>query len=306
MSTAFADGLVLAWQGLGSGTVVVLRITTIVCVAWLLTRLLQRGVLALRMRVVSRIDDQEVAKRAETLGRVLRYVVAVVVGLVAFTLVLGEMGVSVAPILGAAGVVGLAVGFGAQSLVKDYFTGLFILLENQIRVGDVVDVGAHAGLVESVTLRHVQLRDIEGRVHFVPNGQIASVINLSRGHAYALIDVGVAYREELERVMALMRGVGASLAADPEFADRILEPMELLGVERWDNSAVVLRCRFKCKPLQQWGIRRAYLLRLKQAFDTAGVEIPFPHVTVYAGQDRDGRAPALPIALTRHRQVSGS
>lgn len=292
-----AEGKVL-WSELGSAATTGLRIVVIVIAAWILIGVLQRAIRAFRIRIASRLDDREAVKRAETLGRVFRYTVAVVVSLIAGMLVLGELGISVAPILGAAGVVGLAVGFGAQSLVKDYFTGFFILLENQIREGDVVKLGDHAGLVEVVTLRYVQLRDYDGNVHFVPNGQITTVVNLSRGFAQAVMDIGVAYRENTDAVMEVMRETGRAMREDPAFAPRILDDLEIAGVERWDDSAVVIRCRFKCVALEQWTVRREYLRRLKHAFDAAGIEIPFPHLTVYAGQDRDGRAPALPLRMT--------
>ncbi len=291
-----AEGQAL-WSGLGGVATTGLRILVIVIAAWILIGVLQRAIRAFRIRIASRFDDREAVKRAETLGRVFRYIVAVVVSLIAGMLVLGELGVSVAPILGAAGVVGLAVGFGAQSLVKDYFTGFFILLENQIREGDVVQLGDHSGLVEVVTLRYVQLRDYDGNVHFVPNGQITTVINLSRGFAQAVMDIGVAYRENTDAVMEVMRTVGREMRSDPGLAPRILDELEIAGVERWDDSAVVIRCRFKCVALEQWTVRREYLRRLKQAFDAAGIEIPFPHLTVYAGQDREGRAPALPLRM---------
>lgn len=288
------------WSEMSGATLVTVRIVVILVAAWILVAVLQRAIRAFRIRIASRLDDREAVKRAETLGRVFRYLVAVVVSLVAGMLVLGELGISVAPILGAAGVVGLAVGFGAQSLVKDYFTGFFILLENQIRQGDVVNLGGnHAGFVEEVTLRFVQLRDYDGRVHFVPNGQITSVINLTRGFSFAVIDAGVAYRENVDEVMALMREVGAAMRAEPEWGERLLEDLEMAGVEQWADSAVVIRCRFKCVPLQQWAVKREYLRRLKAAFDEAGIEIPFPHVTVYAGQDKAGRAPAVPVQLRR-------
>lgn len=292
-----AEGQAL-WSSLGGAATTGLRIVVIVIAAWILIGVLQRAIRAFRIRIASRFDDREAVKRAETLGRVFRYIVAVVVSLIAGMLVLGELGISVAPILGAAGVVGLAVGFGAQSLVKDYFTGFFILLENQIREGDVVKLGDHAGLVEVVTLRYVQLRDYDGHVHFVPNGQITTVVNLSRGFAQAVMDIGVAYRENTDAVMEVMREVGAQLREDPAFAPRILDALEIAGVERWADSAVVIRCRFKCVALEQWTVRREYLRRLKHAFDAKGIEIPFPHLTIYAGQDRDGRAPALPLRVT--------
>jgi small-conductance mechanosensitive channel len=302
MNESWIDSLARVWAGLGSAGLTGARIVAIIVVAWIVAGLLQRAIRAFRVRVASRMDDREAVKRAETLGRVFRYLVAVIVSLIAGMLVLGELGVSVAPILGAAGVVGLAVGFGAQSLVKDYFTGFFLLLENQIRQGDIVDVGGgHAGVVEQVTLRFVQLRDYDGRVHFVPNGEISSVVNLTRGYAQAVIDVGVAYRESIDEVVAVMRKVAGDLRADPAFAPRILDELEVAGVDQWADSAVVVRCRFKVAAGDQWSVRREYLKRLKDAFDAVGIEIPFPHVTVYAGQDKDGRAPVLPLELRRAR-----
>jgi small conductance mechanosensitive channel len=285
---------------MGGATTAALRITVILVVAWILTAVLQHAIRAFRIRVASRMEDRESVKRAETLGRVFRYLVAVVVTLVAGMLVLGELGISVAPILGAAGVVGLAVGFGAQSLVKDYFTGFFLLLENQISTGDIVQLsGDHAGFVEEVTLRYVRLRDYDGRVHFVPNGQIGSVINLTRGFSFAVLDIGVAYRENVDEVMAVMQDVARELHADAAFADKILDDMEMAGVDQWGDSAVVIKCRFKVVAMQQWAVKREYLRRLKNAFDARGIEIPFPHLTVYAGQAKDGGAPVLPVHLRR-------
>ena len=269
------------WASLGGAASTTLRIVVILVAAWLLIGVLQRAIRAFRVRIASRFDDREAVKRAETLGRVFRYVAAVVVSLIAGMLVLGELGISVAPILGAAGVVGLAVGFGAQSLVKEYFTGFFILLENQIRQGDVVKLDGHAGLVEVVTLRFVQLRDYDGNVHFVPNGSITTVVNMSRGFAQAVIDVGVAYRENTDEVVKVMRAVGREMRADVAYAARILDDLEVAGVERWDDSAVVIRCRFKVTPLEQWSVRREYLRRLKIAFDAVGIEIPFPQVSLH-------------------------
>lgn len=283
------------WASLGSAAISLSRIVLIVLAAWIAVLVLQRTIRTLRERIASRMDDRESAKRAETLGRVFRYLVAVVISLIAGILVLAELGVSVAPILGAAGVVGLAVGFGAQSLVKDYFTGFFLLLENQIRQGDVVKLGEHAGMVEVVTLRYVQLRDYDGNVHYVPNGHISTVINMTRGFSNAVLDIGVAYRENVDVVVQVMRDVAAQMRTDPEFTARITDELEVAGVERWDDSAVVIRCRFRCLPLEQWGVKREYLKRLKAAFDAHGIEIPYPHLTVYAGQDRDGKAPAFDI-----------
>jgi small-conductance mechanosensitive channel len=284
------------WRGPAATAV---RIALILAGTWIAQAAANRLIRAFRLRIAARMQGAEEVRRAETLGRVFRYLATVVIGLIGGVLVLSECGVSVAPILGAAGVVGLAVGFGAQSLVKDYFTGIFLLIENQIIKGDVVQVADKAGLVEDMTLRYVQLRDYDGNVHFVPNGLISTVTNMSRGYAYAVVDIGIAYREEIDAALDVMRTVAGGLAADAAFADRILGAFEIAGVERWDDSAVVLRGRFKVRPLEQWNVRREYLRRLKGAFDAAGIEIPFPHVTVYAGVGKDGKAPAFPVARTQ-------
>jgi small-conductance mechanosensitive channel len=284
------------WRGPAATAV---RIALILAGTWIAQAAANRLIRAFRLRIAARMQGAEEVRRAETLGRVFRYLATVVIGLIGGVLVLSECGVSVAPILGAAGVVGLAVGFGAQSLVKDYFTGIFLLIENQIIKGDVVQVADKAGLVEDMTLRYVQLRDYDGNVHFVPNGLISTVTNMSRGYAYAVVDIGIAYREEIDAALDVMRTVAGGLAADAAFADRILGAFEIAGVERWDDSAVVLRGRFKVRPLEQWNVRREYLRRLKGAFDAAGIEIPFPHVTLYAGVGKDGKAPAFPVAGTQ-------
>jgi len=279
----------------GGTTVTGLRIVVIVVAAWIVIGVLQRLIRLFRERLASRMGDPEAVKRAATLGRVFRYLVAVVVSLIAGMLVLGELGISVAPILGAAGVVGLAVGFGAQSLVKDYFAGFFILLEDQIRNGDVVEIASKSGFVEEITLRYVRLRDYEGNVHYVANGLITTVTNMSRGFAQSVIDVGIAYREDVDEVFSVMREVATQLRADASYGPRILDDLEIAGVNQWADSAVVLRCRFKVAPLEQWAVRREFLRRLKRAFDERGIEIPYPHVTIYPGVAKDGSAPELRI-----------
>jgi small conductance mechanosensitive channel len=269
------------------------RIALILALAWLVATILRRAIRVLRGRIESRIDDREALKRAETLSRVFRYIVTVAVSLVAGMTILSELGISLAPILGAAGIAGIAIGFGAQSLVKDFFSGFFLLFEDQIRTGDVVRIANHSGLVEEITLRHTRLRDYDGNVHYVPNGMIDSVVNMSRGFAQAVMDIGVAYRENTDEVYAVMRETAKRLRADETFGPRILDDLEIAGVDRWDNSAVVIRCRFRVLALEQWAVRREYLRRLKMAFDDAGIEIPYPHLTVYAGIDKAGKAPAF-------------
>jgi len=281
------------WRGMA---VTMLHVVLILGLTWLALRLSRKALARLRLHMQQDLDDYERVKRLDTLERVFRYVATVIITLVGIMLVLSELGISIAPILATAGVLGIAIGFGAQSLVKDYFNGFFLLLENQVRQGDVVQVADKSGLVEEMTLRYIRLRDYEGSVHYVPNG---IVTNRSRGFAFAVIDVGVAYREDIDAVYGVMREVAGELRADLEFSDKIEDDLEIAGVDNWADSAVVIRCRFKVRPLEQWGVRRAYLYRLKKAFDAAGIEIPYPHLTVYAGQDKQGHAAPLPLVLKR-------
>lgn len=261
-----------------------LRVFAIVVVGMLVYWFANRAVVALRARITAKLSDAEQIRRAETLGRVLRYVISVAIVLIVILLILNQFGISIAPILGAAGVVGIAIGFGAQSLVRDYFNGIFLLLENQIAKGDVVTIVDKTGVVEDVTLRYVQLRDYEGSVHYIPNGLIKTVTNMSRGFAYAVVDIGVAYRENVDQVMQVIEDEGRKLRDDPVFGERVLEPLELAGVDSLGDSAVVIRGRFRVQPLQQWSVRREFLRRVKLRFDADGIEIPFPHLTIYQGQ----------------------
>ena len=273
----------------------VLHIIVILLLAWVLLLVSRKLIGLFRNFLKKSAGSAEDERRIETLARIFRYVATVLITLVAGMLVLSELGISIAPFLGAAGVVGIAVGFGAQSLVKDFFSGFFMLLENQVRVGDAVELAGKLGVVEEVTLRNTVLRDNEGNVHYIPNGEITVVTNKSRGYAFALIDVGVAYREDLDEVYAVIRATGAELRADPETGPKILEDIEIQGVQNWADSAVIVRCRIKTVAMEQWAVRRIFLARLKKAFDMHNIEIPYPHLTIYAGQDKQGKAPALRI-----------
>jgi small conductance mechanosensitive channel len=276
-----------------------LRIVFILLVAWILRAVFGRLIRLFRGYMSRRTEGDEIS-RIETLARVFRNTSSIVIFLVAGMLVLNELGISIAPILATAGVAGVAIGFGAQSLIKDYFNGFFLLLDDQIRVGDVVEVAGKGGLVEQVTLRFVRLRDMEGHVHYVPNGEIKLVTNRTREYATPVVDVGIAYRESVDAALDVMREVAAGLRADPAWQARIVDDLEVIGVDRLGDSAVVLRARFKViPPIQQWNVKREFLRRIKAAYDRAGIEIPFPHVTVYAGQPKDGSAPPLPVSLQR-------
>jgi len=274
----------------------ILRIVVILLLAWVLQAVAARLIRLFRRYMERRVTGTDEAARIATLARVFRNSAAVVIVIVAGTLILGEVGISVAPILATAGVAGVAIGFGAQSLIKDYFNGFFLLLDDQVRQGDVVELAGKGGLVEEVTLRYVRLRDLEGHVHFVPNGEIKVVTNRTREFATALIEVGVAYREDLEEALSVMREVAQAMRADPAWQGRMPEEIEILGVERWADSAVILRARLKVVPaIQQWNVKREFLKRLKKAYDERGIEIPFPHLTVYPGQNKDGSAPPLRV-----------
>lgn len=261
-----------------------LNVLVIFALTWTALIVVNRGVRRFRAYTVARAHDGEEAKRIGTLCRAFRYAGSVVIFAVAAMLVMSELGISIAPVLATAGVAGIAIGFGAQSLVKDYFSGLFLLLEDQIRQGDVVQIAGIGGLVEEVTLRYVRLRDFEGHVHFVPNGEIKIVTNRTRDYAQALIEVGVAYREDTDEALAVMRAVGEEMRADAAWRARILDDVEIVGVERWADSAVILRCRLKVVGIEQWNVRREFLRRLKKAYDARGIEIPYPHLTVYPGE----------------------
>jgi small-conductance mechanosensitive channel len=282
------------------------RIAVILALAWILQIAARRLIRTFRIYMASRTSTTDEARRIETLGRVFRYAAAVVIAIVAGTLVLGELGVSVAPILATAGVAGVAIGFGAQSLIRDYFNGFFLLLEDQVRQGDIVEIGGMGGLVEELTLRHVKLRNFEGHVIYVPNGEIKIVKNLTREYARAVIEIGVAYREDADEALDVMREVGAAMRGDARFGPLIAEDIELIGVERWADSAVILRARLKVvPPIEQFNVRREYLKRLKKAFDARGIEIPYPHLTLYPGRPKKGDAPALRVLAETRPAAQG-
>jgi moderate conductance mechanosensitive channel len=274
-----------------------LVIVFILALTWLLMHLSRRVIRIFKKFAIHHAGDPEEVRRVETLSQVIRYLLSIVIVVMAALLVLSELGISVAPLLGAAGIVGIAVGFGAQSLLKDFFTGFFILLENQIRKGDVVRIAGESGQVEEVTLRNVRLRSFDGNVHFIPTGMIDKVTNMTLEYSFALIEVGVAYREDLDEVFQVIRETGAQMREDEVFGPKIIEDLELAGVEKWADSAVTVRCRIKVVPLEQWNVRREFLKRLKRAFDARGIEIPFPHITLYPGQDKRDGSPRLRLQV---------
>jgi moderate conductance mechanosensitive channel len=263
-----------------------LRVIVIVALAWILQALTHRLIRIFRRYMQAKAPSADEQARVDTLTRVFRNSAAIVIVIVAGTLILGALGISIAPILATAGVAGVAIGFGAQSLIKDYFNGFFLLLEDQLRRGDVVEVAGKSGLVEEVTLRHVRLRDFEGHVHFVPNGEIKVVTNRTRAYAYAGVDIAVDYSTDIEKALGVIREVGQAIRADAAWRERLAADIEILGVERLEASGVLLRCRLKVVPsIEQWNVKREFLKRLKTAFDARGITFPFQQLTVRMAKD---------------------
>ena len=231
------------------------------------------------------VDNAEAQKRIDTLTGIMLGAVRIVVYTVFIIMLLGKFGIDIGPLLASAGILGLAVGFGAQELVRDYISGFFMLLEDQVRAGDVAIINGTGGLVETIGLRTISLRDFSGTVHIFQNGKISSLSNMTKDWSAMLFDIGVAYKENVDQVMEIMKQVGDELRNDETFGPHIIEPIEVFGLDSFGDSALVIKARLKTKPIQQWTIGREYRRRLKIAFDAQNIEIPFPHTTVYWGEE---------------------
>lgn len=236
-------------------------------------------------------NPMERSGRARTLLPLLRRTSAVLLLTVGGLTAASELGIDIAPLLAGVGIAGLAIGFGAQTLVKDVITGLFIVMENQVAVGEYVSVAGHSGTVEALSIRTIRLRDLSGTVHVVPFGEVGTVENLTRDYSYALIDAGVGYSEDTDRVSDVLREIAAGMEGDESWRHRVIPPFEVFGVQELGDSAVIVRCRFKTPPMHQWAVAREFRRRMKKRFDELGIEIPFPHRTVYFGAGK-GPEPA--------------
>jgi len=274
-----------AYQRIENRADVVLALVAIGVARWITRRLFEKFA----------SKDGEARKRADTLAGVVGALVTVTAVVLAVIMVLEELGVAIGPALAAVGIVGVAVGFGSQYLVRDIISGFFILMDNQIRVGDVVDIGK-SGLVEKVGLRVTVLRDLSGNVHYVRNGEISIVTNMTKEFSYYLFDIGVAYREDVDEVISVIRLVDQGMR-ESELKDDILEPIEILGLDKFGDSAIIIKARTKTRPIRQWAVGREFNRRLKKTFDERGIEIPFPHITLYPGQEKSGQAPPLHVAV---------
>ena len=231
-----------------------------------------------------KIDTLEAEKRISTLMSILKGLGKIIIWSVFLMIFLKKLGVDIAPILAGAGILGLAIGFGAQELVRDFISGFFMILENQIRVGDYAIIDGTEGLVEKIQLRTLTLRDLSGVVHVFQNGKINSLSNMTKEWSAMVFKIGVAYKEDVDHVIRIMQQVGEKMANDINYKEKILEPLLIMGLDKFDDSAVVIKARLKTIPGEQWALGREYRKRLKKEFDEKGIEIPFPHTTVYWGE----------------------
>ena len=266
-----------------------LRVLLILILAYALVR--ATGLLVSRfeheLNVHTTLDALERAKRARTLGSVINKVATFVIVGIAALMTLREFQVDIGPALTGAGIAGLAVGFGAQTLVRDIISGFFLILEDQVRVGDVAAINGTGGLVEAINLRTIVLRDAEGTVHVFPNGAIQTLANKSKDYSYYVIDLGLSYREDPDRAAHVLREISAEMQADAAFAPWILEPVEIMGVDAFGDWSIVLKMRIKTVPLKQWDVGREFRKRIRKRFEEENIEIPFPERVVTVREERD-------------------
>ena len=266
-----------------------LRILLIAIVGYVAIRALRFGLGKLEQVLLTwreREDKERIAneKRVKTLTGMLLTICLTLVWVIGIVMSLDQIGLDVTPILAGAGIVGLAVGFGAQNLVRDVINGFFMILENQIRIGDVAVVNGTGGLVAAITFRTITLRDLSGTVHIFPNGAVTTLANMTKDWSAYVMEIGVAYKEDTDRVAKIMQEVGEDLRQDPQMGKKMLGAMEIFGVDAFGESEVVIKARIKTLPIEQWAVGREYRRRLKKAFDQQNIEIPFPHRTLYMGE----------------------
>ena len=269
--------------------VAIFRIVLTVVVAIVAVRFLRLGLEQLEILVTraDRSDDRvpgAAHQRAATLAGILRTIGLALIWAIVIVEVLEHIGLDIRPLLAGAGIIGLAVGFGAQNVIRDLISGFFIILEDQIRLGDVAVINGTGGLVESITFRTIMLRDYSGVVHVFPNGTITTLSNMTKGWSAFVLDMGVAYKEDTDQAVQIMQTVGESIRADPTFGPLMIDPIEVEGIENFADSGVIIRARIKTKPLEQWKIGREYRRRLKKAFEAQRIETPIPQRTLTMGE----------------------
>jgi small-conductance mechanosensitive channel len=244
---------------------------------------------------------REAGRKLRTLAPLVQTVIRVLAIFIATLVILEQLGIATGPVLAGVGIFGLAVGFASQSLIKDVINGLFILFEDSLSVGDVVNLRGTGGVVEKFTLRAVTLRDLSGNVHVIPNSSFDMVTNMTKDFSRYLLDVGVAYREDVDTVIRILREIDEEMRYDPEYSRDILEPLEVLGLDRFEDSAVIVRARLTTRPIQQWRVGREFNRRMKKVFDERGIEIPFPHRTLYWGVPKEQSQPPIHVAMENHK-----
>ena len=269
----------MPWVGSMAKTLLILGFS------WLLFRSLKYGLKKFEDHLSQKaaIREDEITLRLKTFSHLIKWLGTVAIAVFGLYMLLENFGINVAPLLAGAGIVGLAFGFGGQYLIRDVINGVFILLEGQYRINDVVKIGEFGGLVEGLNLRHTNLRDLEGRVIYIPNGEIKTVVNFTQDYANAVLEIGVAYKEKVDQVMTVIKELGAEMRNDDYFKKLILEDLEMLGVDSFGESQVTIKFRIKTLPIKQWEVAREFRRRLKNRFDELGIEIPFPHRTLYWG-----------------------
>ncbi len=287
----------------------VLFVTAVFIVAWLAVRFVRKTIRRVVRDMVERgeerangrrkrlalvstqsLDPVRAAMRTETLGNVLRSLASMIIWVIAIFVALENLStvqISLGPLIAGAGIVGVALGFGSQSLVKDFLSGIFMLMEDQYGVGDIIDVGEATGVVEGITLRTTRLRDLEGVLWHVPNGEISRIGNLSQQWSRSLVDIPVAYSTDLDEAIEIIKRTSDELWHDPAWRGLVLEEPDVWGVEEFGDSAILIRLVIKVVPAQQWAVSRELRLRLKAAFDDAGIEIPFPQRVVWVRSEHE-------------------
>lgn len=258
--------------------------------AVLLTRALPDALVPDRLPFSERMDRR---KRVETRGKLLRWLFTTVVLGISVVMTLRTVGIDVTPLLAGGAIFSVALGFGAQNLVRDIIAGIFMIVENQLRVGDIASINGKSGVVESIRLRTTTLRSQDGTVHVIQNGLVTDLSNMTMNFSYALIELGVAYKEDVDAVMDLLRTIGAELQADPAYGAKTLAPLEMLGVEDFAASSVVIKFRIRTVAGEQWTVGREMRRRIKRRFDAEGIELPVPHVSLHL--DADSRAFAVQL-----------
>jgi small conductance mechanosensitive channel len=271
------------------------RILVIAALAYVVTRITRAAARRVehQIKTGTGLDVIERTKRAQTLARIIQKTLSVLVTSMAGLMILREFDLDITPVLTGAGVAGVAVGFGAQTLVRDVISGFFLILEDQIRVGDVAVVNGQGGLVEEINLRTIVLRDFEGTVHVFPNGEVKTIANKSKDYAYYVLDVSVDYGADVDRVANVLREAASTMMDDPSFRPHILEPIEIVGVDAFGTTGLVLKARIKTAPLKQWDVGRELRKRVARLFAERGITMPSPQMNVRV-EGLDDIFPKLP------------